>query len=220
MCENEVLRLCLVALGTGFILAIEVGAAAFEGAALVRVMAGGAAHLAAQHRVAVWHRKLCLLIKVALEAGFRGFLRIDDRSRTAASGNVLAAWAVARLTTNVLGIRTLGLQLRVIGGLEITHRFLVALGAGVGADKGGTRDPWRRDNRLGSGSTGDHDQSGSRGCSGQPECLPFKDVEESFHGRWILMNMVFLQVTCMRLAHGQSMINNDHLVKIILFKTR
>jgi len=173
--------LSLVALGAGFILAVEVGAAAFEGAALVRVVTLGAAHLAGEHWVAVGHHELGFLIEVALEAGFRGFLRIDDGSRSAACGDVLAAGAVAGFAADVLGIGALGLELGVIRGAEVAGDLFMALRAGVGTDKGGTRNSWGSDNGLASGSTGNHDQTGGRGGSGDPDGLPLEGFEESFH---------------------------------------
>jgi len=108
-------------------------------AALVWIMTITAAHFAGEHWVAIGHREIGFLIKVALEAGFRGFLGIDNGSRAAAGGDVLAAGAVAGFAADVLRIGTLGLKFGVIRGAEVAGDFFMALRAGIGADKGGTR---------------------------------------------------------------------------------
>ncbi len=51
--KDEWTHLSLVALGAGFIIAVELRAATFDGIALVRVMALGATHLAGKNRVTV-----------------------------------------------------------------------------------------------------------------------------------------------------------------------
>lgn len=157
--EDEVLGLGSVALGAGFVLAVELGSAAFEGAALVRVMAIAAGHLAGEHRMAVGQHELCFFIDVALEAGLRGFFGIDDGARASAGRDVFAARAVAGFAAHINGVLALGLEFRMVGGAEIANEFLMAGGAFLGAHEGGARDAGRGHHRATRGAAGNQDQS-------------------------------------------------------------
>ncbi len=110
------------------------------GAARVRVMAIAAGHLAGEHGMAVGHGELGLLVEMALEAGVGRTLRIDDGARAAAGFDVFGAGAVTGLAADVFGILALGLEPGVICGLEVADELFMALGAGFGADEGGTGD--------------------------------------------------------------------------------
>ena len=140
MWENEGTGLGLVAFVAGFVLAAELGAHALDSIARVRVVAIAAAHLAGQHGMAVGQAELGLLVQMALEAGFCGFLGIDDGSLAAAGGDVLAAGAVAGFATHVDGILALGLEFRVVRRAEVADEFFMAGGAFLGADEGRSRD--------------------------------------------------------------------------------
>jgi len=129
--EDKRTSLSLVALEAGLVLALKLRTAALHDASLVRIVAIRAAHLAAQHRVAVGQAKLSLLVQVALEAGFRGFLGINDRTRSTTSRYVLAAGTVTGFAANILGIFALGLKSAVIRRAEVTNQIFMALCAGA-----------------------------------------------------------------------------------------
>lgn len=122
-------------------------------------MAVTAAHLAGQHRVAVGQAELGFFIEVALEAGIRRLLWVDDGALAAAGFDVFAARAVAGFATHIDGIFALGLEFRVIGGAEVADEFLMAGGAFLGAHEGGTRDGVRRGHhRAARGAAGNQNQ--------------------------------------------------------------
>jgi len=158
MSEYKVGTLGTMALGAGFIPAVELGAAAFNGIALVRVMAIRAGHLAVQHLVGERHAELRLGIQVTLEAGFRGFVGIHDRARTAAGFDVFATWAVAGFAAHIDGVLALGLKFGVICGFEVTDGFFVALGAFFRSDEGGSWDTRWGHHRAAGRSAGNQDQ--------------------------------------------------------------
>ncbi|MCU0752910.1 MAG: hypothetical protein MUC40_07810 [Akkermansiaceae bacterium] len=158
MLEDEGSALLGMALDAGLVLAGQRGAAALDGVAFVRVMAIGAGHLAIEHLVAVGQHELGLGIEVTLEAGFRRLVRIDDGAKGPSGLDMFAARAVAGLATHVDGVLALGLESGVIGGFEIAHDLLVALGAFLGAHK------------LGPGNThGCHDGATARGAGNQDQ---------------------------------------------------
>ncbi len=156
--KDEWTHLSLVALGAGFIIAVELRAATFDGIALVRVMAIRAGHLAVQHLVGVGQAELGFFVQVALEAGFRGFIGIHDRARAAAGFNVFAAWAVAGFAAHIDGVGSLGLKFGMICGFEVTDGFLVALGAFFRSDEGGPGDARRSHHRAAGRGAGNQDQ--------------------------------------------------------------
>ena len=125
----------------------------YRGAALMRVMAIAAAHLASEHRMAVGHRELSLLVEMALEAGFWRFLGVDDGASAAAGFHVLAAWAVAGFATHVLGVFTFDLEFGVVRSAEVLGDIFMAGGAGIRANESGTGDAGRshHDPRGGAG---------------------------------------------------------------------
>lgn len=155
--EYERTALLGVALGAGFVLAVELGAAAFGGITLMRVMAIATGHFAREHGMAVWQGELGLLVEMALETGFGRLVGIDDGAWAAAGFDVLAARAVAGFAAHVDGILALGLELGVIRGLEVADEFFMALGAGIGADEGGAGDGGWGHHGAGSGRAGHED---------------------------------------------------------------
>lgn len=108
--------------------------------ALVRVVAVGATDFALGHRVMRRQVEPRPHLQMALEAGLGGAARIGDRPGCATRFVVLAARPVTRLAADLQGVRAFGLQMAVRGGLEIAHRFGVALGAAFVAHKCRTSD--------------------------------------------------------------------------------
>lgn len=155
MSKDEGTDLSLVALITGFIFAVEFGAAALVSRTLVRVMAIAAGHLAGKHGVTVGQHELGFFVEVALEAGFRGFFGIGDGASAAAGFFVFAARAVAGFAAHIDGVRALRLEFGMVGGAEIAADFFVAIGAFFRADEGGTWDGVRWDHHGARGRAGD-----------------------------------------------------------------
>ena len=158
MGEDKWSDLRLVTLIASFIFAIELGAAAFEGRTLVRIVAITAAHLAAEHRVTIGQHELRLFIQVALEAGFRGFLGIDDGASAAAGFLVFAARAMAGFAAHIDGVFTLGLKLGMICRAEIATNLFVTRRALTRADEGGTRNAGRGHHCASGSTAGNQDQ--------------------------------------------------------------
>ena len=173
--EDEGTGLGLVALEAGFVFAGELRTDTLDGIAGVRVMAVTAGHLAGEHGVTVGQHELCLFIEVALEAGLRGFLGIDDGARAAAGFDVFAARAVAGFATHIDGVITLGLELRMISRAEVADEFLMAGGTFLGADESGARDAGRSHHRAARGAAGYQNQRhrGTGTCTPQEAGLFF-----------------------------------------------
>lgn len=120
-----------MAASAGILLGGQGRAATRDRLAFVRVVAVSAAHLAFGYWVMVWKSEPSLDVEVALEANLRRFVGIDDRSPGATGLVMRAARAVAGLTTNIHGVRALGLQSSMRGGVEVSRDLLVALLAGL-----------------------------------------------------------------------------------------
>ncbi len=127
MCENERSSLRAVALETGLVIARQGGATAFDGLSFVRIMTVGAGDLAFFQRMVIRKAELATLLQMALEAGFRIFLGINDCVMRAAGLIVNAAGAVTGLTAHIESVAALGKHSRVVSGLEVFGNFLVAL---------------------------------------------------------------------------------------------
>lgn len=116
-----------------------------DGVATMRIMAFAAAHFA--DGVNMGQSELTTFIKVALEAGLRIALGIDDgvrlttRLRVQAS-RTMAAFAADRLVGSVGGD-----QFRMRGIVELTGDRLVALHAFAGAHELSARNGWRDNDR-------------------------------------------------------------------------
>lgn len=104
-----------MALETGFVLAQESSAAAFEGLrkvspaafdrrSLVRVVAVGATNFSFENRMVMRQGKLRAHLGVALKTRCRRFARIDDRMRAAAALDVQTSRPVTRFAADVLGV--------------------------------------------------------------------------------------------------------------------
>ena len=132
MLEDERTGLRLVTLQAGVRVSHHGGAATFDGASLVRVVAIVAAHVLAD-RVGMRQIERALHVEVTLEAGFRIGLRVVDGSRLSTGFVVNAAGAVTSLATNRGGVRPFGKQLRVGGGIESVNDLLVAFLAAANA---------------------------------------------------------------------------------------
>src|SRR5436190_6735386 len=95
MLEDERAALGGMTLKTGFIFGGDHRAPCFDGWTLVRIMAVRATDFVFEHRMMGSQLELATLIEVALETGFRGTQRIDNRARGAAGLNVNTSWAMA-----------------------------------------------------------------------------------------------------------------------------
>ena len=89
--------------------------------------------------------ELAAFVEMALKAGFGRFLWIDDGAGGSAGFDVLAGGAVAAFATEAFGVFALDHDPGVGGRLKAFGNILMALGAGLGADKCRARDPRRRD---------------------------------------------------------------------------
>ena len=160
--KNEGPLLRGVAFGAGFVLVLETRAAAFDGIALVRIVAFGAAHLSRQNGMAVREAEFAALVEVALEACFRRTAGIDDRALGAAGLDVLAARAVTSLATEAFGGFTLHQEPGMSRVFETLDGFLVALCAFLGSHERRARRPgWRHDGPV-------HHRAGNeKRCPGQ-----------------------------------------------------
>jgi len=174
MLENKRSPLFRVALEAGFVAAHHVGGAApLEYRSLVRVVAVRATHLAFHHRVMMRQVEFGPNFQVALKTGFRIFARIDDGIRRAAGLYVQAARSVAAFAPrSICRIFALRHQARMIGGPEVTHDFLVAIGAGTVPHKCCPRNGGWRHNRL-RGAARNHYQ-GQRGGARENAKEPFR----------------------------------------------
>lgn len=169
MSENEGTHLGLVALGTALVLAVELRATTLDGAALVGVVAVGAGHLPIEHRVSVRQHEVGLLVEVALEAGGRVPMGIDDRASRSAGFDVLAAGTVAGLATHVRCLVALGLEAGVICGPEVAGDLVVTLITAIRAQEGGAGDKRGRHHRAAGGGAGDEDECGGCTAAQNPE---------------------------------------------------
>jgi len=158
MREDKRTTLLGVAFHTRIVHARELRSTTFHGRAFVRIMAIRAGHPALEHRVSEGQAELGLLVQVALEAGFRRLVGIDNRSRAAAGLDVLAARAVTGLAAHVHRVRPLGLKPGVVGGLEVADDLLMAGRALFGADEGGPRDTGWCHHGAATCGAGDQDQ--------------------------------------------------------------
>jgi hypothetical protein len=122
---------------------LNVGAAAFDRDALMRVVTIGAAHFAFQHRMVVRQLELCPDFQVTLETSFRRLPRINDRMGRATALDVQTARAVAPLAAHVLCILSLRLQSRVRCGTKVAHDLFMAGPTFLGSDELRARDARR-----------------------------------------------------------------------------
>src|SRR5262249_40260804 len=110
-------------------------ASAFHRAPFVRLMTVSAGHLSFHFRMTMLELKLRANVEMTLETGLRRPFWIDDQVSRAPALRVETSRAVTRFTTDVHRVRSRRFQPRMRGRAEITHDFLVAIGAFVGADK-------------------------------------------------------------------------------------
>ncbi len=163
MREHKGTALLGVTLETSLVFPGELGSTTLDGPTLVRIVAVTAAHLAGKHRMTIGQHELGLFIEVALEAGIRGFFRVDDGTCAAASLDVFAARAVTGFAAHIDGVFPLGLELRVIGRAEVTDELFMAGRTFLGAHEGGTRNGvGRGHHRATRGAAGNQNQ-GQRG---------------------------------------------------------
>lgn len=129
MLENKRSPLSHVALEAILVFCEQGCATALDHGALVRVVAICAAYLAFQYWMMVRQIELSLLVEVALEASFRGFLRVYDGVGGAATLIVDAAGTVAALAAHFPGVFTARDQSGVVRRFEGAYNFLVAIRA-------------------------------------------------------------------------------------------
>ena len=123
----------------------QIGSAALDGVALMRVVAIGAAHFAFEHRMMMWELKRGAHFRVTCEAGIRRFARIDNEDVAATAGfHVQAARSVAAFATHALGVVALRFQARMRRRPKISHDGFVTRRAFFGADKFRPRNARRR----------------------------------------------------------------------------
>lgn len=82
----------------------KTGATAFDGAALVRIVAIRAAHLSFEHWVTMRQHEFRAHFQVTLEARIRRLPRVHDCSGAAARFNVFAARTVTAFAAHLLGV--------------------------------------------------------------------------------------------------------------------
>jgi hypothetical protein len=159
-----------VALEAAFIGGEERAAACEVCGPFVWVMAIAAGQAIDAERVMAVLCELAPRGEVAIEAGLGILARVQDCAGFAARVDVQTSGSVASLAADVEGIAAAGLEPCVIGGAELAHHFLVAVGAGGGADEVGARDTWRRHHGSGERAAGEL-EAGKPGCgkTGQQE---------------------------------------------------
>lgn len=124
----------------------KVRSAAFDGDALVRIMAIDAAHLSFHHWMVMRQLKFCPYFQVALETGVGRFPRINDLARLAAGLDVQTAGTVASFASHLLGVFSFGQKSRVRGCPEIAGDLVVTGIAGIRTDELRAGNTRRRDN--------------------------------------------------------------------------
>ena len=154
--ENERSTLRGVALHARILLDSQRSSAAFDYGPFVRIMAITARDFAILDRMMVRRFKLRFLVQVTLEARFRIAPWIYNRVAGAATFVVHASRTVARFTTHLLRIRSLGQQPRMIGGVKILGDVLMALLTRLTADKRRSLDMRRNNDGALHGGAGDH----------------------------------------------------------------
>lgn len=177
--KDEGTGLRLVALVAGLVLAMKLGAATLDRVALVGVMAiaaghlpGNPRHLIGQNRMGVRQHEFRLLVHVALEAGLRVPLGIDDRARGSARLDVLAAGAVAGFASHVAGFLPFGHQPGVIRCPEVLCDLFVTLVTTFGTEEGcACNERWGHHRPAGRGA-GDQDEGHTGPSSSKPQNLP------------------------------------------------
>lgn len=161
-----------VALETGCIPAFQLGAASFDRRSFVRIMAIAAGHLPGQNGVAVREHELGLLVHVALEAGPRIFVWVDDRAGGTTRLHVLAAWTVAGFAAHVRRVLAFGHQLGVVRRLEVPGDLVVTLVTTFGTKEGCSGNERRGHHRPASRGAGDQDEAHTGTSSRKPQNLP------------------------------------------------
>ena len=155
MREDERTALRSVALKAGFVLTEQGGAAAlellgeirpsaFDGVALMRVVAIGATHLAFEHRMVMRQIEFRVDLQMALETGRRRSAWIDDQLAVAAAFHVQASRSMTRFAADVFGVGAFRLQARMGRRRESFRDCFVTGGAIFRADKFSARDARRR----------------------------------------------------------------------------
>jgi len=182
MLEDERTLLRRMAPGASFDLGFQIGARTLDRITLVRVVTVAATDLAGQHRMAVRQAELTALVEVALEAGFRRFLRIDDRAGAAAGLYMQAAGALTVLAAGVQGACAVCDQARMGRRGKVVDDVGMALGAFLGPDVFGARNLRRSDDAAVSGDAGNYQESPDRkACEQEPVSNGF--VGECLHER-------------------------------------
>ena len=146
-----------VTLKTGLILSHERSAPGDDRVALVGIMTICAAHFAFEDGMMVGQIELAPLVQMAVEAGFRRFLRINYRGSRPPRLVMDAARAMTRFTAHVEGVGPACSEFGVRRSGEIARDILVALSAAFRADELGAGDLGWRDDRPGEGCAGDQD---------------------------------------------------------------
>ena len=160
-----------MALEAGLVFAHELGAAPFYCSAFVRVVAVAASHFALCQRVMMREAELRAHFEVALEAGFRGFVGIDDRACRSAALGVFAARPMAGFAADVHSVFPFRLQPRMGGGLEVPGNRFVTLFAGVAPHKRCSGDAGRRHDRPRERAARDHQESQRQTACGKEGCF-------------------------------------------------
>ena len=135
----------------------------------MRIVTGGAAHPAFQHRMVILQTEFGFLFQMALEAGFRVFLRVDDELATTTAGihvqagGTMTGFAASRRTDAITVAGNF--QPGMLGELKILGNGLVTRGTLLHADILGTRNNgWRSHDTL-DGGTGDRQRRHGHSCN-------------------------------------------------------
>ena len=201
---NEGTALCGVTLHAGVVRAhkreaaafdmlLHAGAAAFNRFAFVRIVTIRTTHFAFQNRMVMGQFELRAQGGVALETGVGRFAGIDDRTGTAAGGDVFTAGPMAAFAAYIFCVVAFRHQARVRRSPEITNDIAVTGVASFRADELGTGNIWWRDDGAGRFKRGAGKKNyGQRSCSPDrpPQFLaltvPSSDWPQKSHSRRVL----------------------------------
>jgi len=185
MLEHEWPALRGVALETSFVMAEQcrpptrdllgqIRSAAFNGIALVWIMAIRAADFSLEDGMMMRQLERRFHFRVALETSGWRFSRIDNKDVASASGlHVQAAWAVTRFAANVLSVCSFGLEPSVSRRAEIARNRFMARGAFFRANEFRTGNARRRHDRVTrlEAAAGEQDEGSGRASAGKPPKL-------------------------------------------------
>jgi hypothetical protein len=145
--EHERSALRRVALGAALRFGSVREGTTMRGVAAMRIVAIAATDFAFEHRMVVRQVELAAFVEVTLETRLRRLAGIENRLARPARLVMQAAWSVARLAADLIGIGPGRLQPRMRGQMKIARDLLVALRASGRTDKRGARNCGRNNHR-------------------------------------------------------------------------